>query len=157
MTTAMSDIDISAPISAVYNQWTQFETFPTFMSGVVDVVQHDDDQLSWHVSVGGAERAFATRITEQVPDDRIAWKSIAGPEQAGVVTFHRLSDDETRVRLQIEWEPEGLTEHVGAMLQVDDAQVASDLREFKRLMEANGFETGGWRGTIDRPSDATGR
>lgn len=157
MATAASDIDISCPISTVYNQWTQFESFPQFMSGVKQVNQVNDDELLWHVSVGGAERAFGARITEQIPDERIAWTGIAGADQAGVVTFHRLSDDSTRVRLQIEWQPEGATEKAGAMLQLDDMQVAKDLQEFRRLIESNGFETGAWRGTIDRAADETGR
>ncbi len=157
MATATSDIDISAPISVVYNQWTQFETFPQFMSGVNHVEQLSDEELVWHVTVGSADRAFSARITEQTPDERIAWASREGPKQAGVVTFHRLDDDQTRVRLQIEWEPEGVTEKVGSFLQIDDAQVAKDLREFKQLIESNGFETGAWRGSIDRPADETGR
>lgn len=157
MATAASDIDIASPISTVYNQWTQFETFPQFMSGVKGVEQVNDDELLWHVSVSGAERAFGARITEQIPDERIAWTGTGGAEQSGVVTFHRLSDDSTRVRLQIEWQPEGLTETMGAVLQLDDRQVAKDLKEFKRLIETNGFETGAWRGTIDRPADETGR
>lgn len=157
MATVTSDIDIEAPISTVYNQWTQFEEFPAFMDGVEQIEQGDDETLHWRVSIGGVDREFDARITEQHPDERIAWQSTSGPQQAGVVTFHRLDDEHTRVRLQLEWQPEGLTENVGAVLQLDDAQVASDLREFKRLIESNGFETGAWRGTIERPTDGTGR
>lgn len=157
MATVTSDIDIDAPISTVYNQWTQFEEFPAFMNGVEHIEQRDDETLHWRVNIGGAEREFDARITEQHPDERIAWQATTGPEQAGVVTFHRLDDDRTRVRLQLEWEPEGVTENMGAILQFDNAQVSHDLREFKRLLESNGFETGAWRGTIERPTDGTGR
>lgn len=157
MATVTSDIDIDAPISTVYNQWTQFEQFPAFMKGVEHIEQRDDETLHWRVSVAGAEREFEARIAEQNPDERIAWHTTSGPKQAGVVTFHRLDEDRTRVRLQLEWEPEGFTETAGAILQLDDAQVAYDLREFKRLIESNGFETGAWRGSIDRPADGTGR
>lgn len=153
MPTVTSDIDIQLPIRTVYNQWTQFEDFPAFMQGVEEVRQLDDSTLAWRVRVAGVEREFTAAITEQIPDERIAWKSVAGPTQAGVVTFHRLDDDQTRVRLQLEWEPEGFVEHAGAALQLDDGQVAASLREFARLLETNGFETGAWRGTVDRPGD----
>lgn len=157
MATVTSDIDIEMPVSTVYNQWTQFEDFPAFMSGVKAIQQRADDELHWEVSVGGVEREFEARITEQQPDERIAWRSLNGPDQSGVVTFHRLDDDSTRVRLQLDWDPEGFVEKVGAMLQLDDAQVAMDLKRFKELIESNGFETGAWRGSIDRAPDASGR
>jgi uncharacterized membrane protein len=153
MHTVTSDIDIGLPVRTVYNQWTQFEDFPAFMWGVEEVRQIDETRLSWRVRVAGVEREFIAEITEQSPDERIAWKSVEGPQQAGVVTFHRLDDDQTRVRLQLEWDPEGFVEQAGALLQLDDAQVGADLREFARLLETNGFETGAWRGTIDRPGD----
>ena len=156
MHTVSSDIDIDLPVRTVYNQWTQFEDFPAFMTGVEEVRQLSDDTLSWRVRVAGAEREFTAMITEQVPDERVAWKSLSGPQQAGVVTFHRLGDAQTRVRLQLEWEPQGFVEQAGAVLQLDDAQVASDLREFARLLESNGFETGEWRGKIERPEDSAG-
>jgi len=153
MHTVTSEIDISMPIESVYNQWTQFESFPAFMSGVEEVRQLGDTHTHWRVRVGGAEREFDAEITEQTPDQRIAWRSTSGPQQAGVVTFHRLNAEETRVRLQLEWDPEGFVEKVGAALQLDDGQVASDLRSFKSLIESNGFETGAWRGSVDRPGD----
>lgn len=157
MDTVTNDIDIEMPISTVYNQWTQFEDFPAFMSGVKAIHQGTDDELHWEVSVAGVKREFDARITEQVPDERIAWRSVSGPEQAGVVTFHRLDNDTTRVRLQLDWDPDGFVEKVGALLQLDDVQVAKDLKRFKELIESNGFETGAWRGEIDRAADATGR
>ena len=157
MATVTSDIDIEVPISTVYNQWTQFEDFPAFMSGVKSIRQGADDQLHWDVSVGGVEREFDARITEQLPDERIAWTSVSGPDQSGVVTFHRLIDTTTRVRLQLDWDPDGFVEKLGALLQLDDMQVARDLKRFKDLIESNGFETGAWRGSIDREADATGR
>lgn len=153
MHTVTSDIDIGLPVRTVYNQWTQFEDFSAFMWGVEEVRQIDETRLAWRVRVAGVEREFIAEITEQSPDERIAWKSVEGPQQAGVVTFHRLDDDQTRVRLQLEWEPEGFVEQAGALLQLDDAQVGADLREFARLLETNGFETGAWRGAIDRPGD----
>ena len=157
MTSIEKTIDVDAPISAVYNQWTQFEDFPQFMSGVESITQIDDAHLHWKVSIAGVEREFDAEITEQHPDERVAWKSTDGPIHAGAVSFYRLSDDSTRVTLQIDWQPEGLVEKVGSVLQADDLQVANDLANFKKLIEERGRETGGWRGDIDRAPDATGR
>lgn len=151
MSTVSSEIDVDVPVTAAYNQWTQFEDFPAFMSGVVQVIQRDHKTLYWMIDVAGAKREFDAVITEQIPDVRIAWKSTTGPEQAGVVTFHRLNDNETRIRLQLEWSPEGFVETAGALLQIDDAQVGRDLQEFKRLIESRGFETGAWRGEVTPP------
>ena len=153
MSTVTSDIDIDMPIGAVYNQWTQFEDFPAFMSGVDAVRQIDDTHLRWQVSVGGVEREFDAVISEQTPEERIAWNSVDGPNHAGVVTFHRLNDTTTRVRLQLEWEPKGFVEHAGAALNIDQAEVSRDLQEFARLLETNGFATGAWRGDVDRPDE----
>ena len=157
MSTVESDIDVEVPISVAYNQWTQFEEFPRFMGGVDSVTQLDDTHLHWKVSIGGVEREFDAVITEQVPDNRVAWKSVDGTTQAGVVNFHRLNDDTTRVSARIEWEPEGFVENAGAALQADSMQVKKDLQAFKEIIEAQGFESGGWRGAVDRDPDATGR
>jgi uncharacterized membrane protein len=151
MHTVTGEIDVDQPIRTVYNQWTQFEDFPAFMGGVHEVRQLDDTTNYWRVTVGGVEREFETQITEQEPDMRIAWKSTGGPQHAGVVTFHRLNDHQTRVSLQLDWDPEGFVETVGAVLKIDTMQVQGDLKEFKRLLESNGFETGAWRGSVDRP------
>ncbi|WP_411721190.1 SRPBCC family protein [Mycetocola sp.] len=157
MATVKSDIDVSVPISTAYNQWTQFESFPQFLSGVDNVVQKTDTLTHWKVSVAGVTREFDAEITEQHPDERIAWKSTGGEDHAGVVTFHRLSDAETRISLQLDWTPQGIVEKAGALLQVDDIQIGRDLKKFKELIESNGFETGAWRGSVDREPDATGR
>ena len=157
MATVNSDIDVHAPISTVYNQWTQFESFPQFLSGVDEVVQKTDTTTHWTVSIAGVTREFDAEITEQNPDERIAWKSTGGEDHAGVVTFHRLSDDETRISVRLDWAPKGVVEKAGALLQVDDIQIGHDLKKFKELIESNGFETGSWRGSVDRAPDATGR
>ncbi len=157
MSTIQKTVDVRVPVSTAYNQWTQFEEFPHFMDGVESITQRDDKNLHWQVNVGGVEREFDAEITEQHPDERVAWRSIEGPDHAGVVTFHRLSEDETRVSLQLEWDPDGFVEKAGSLLQFDDRQVAGDLKRFKRFIESRGTETGGWRGDIDRAPDATGR
>jgi uncharacterized membrane protein len=157
LSTVKSDIDVNVPISVAYNQWTQFESFPQFMGGIDSITQVDDTHTHWKVSIAGIKREFDAEITEQQPDERVAWNSIGGEDHAGVVTFHRIADDQTRVSVQLDWKPEGLVEKVGALLQVDDIQIDRDLHRFKELIESNGFETGAWRGTVDRAPDATGR
>ena len=152
MTTVEEHIDVEVPIRTAYNQWTQFESFPRFMEGVEEVRQLDDTHLHWRVKAAGAEREFDAVITEQHPDERVAWKSTQGPRQAGVVTFHRLSNDRTRVTTQIEWTPEGLAEKAGAFLGADDRRVKGDLRRFKSFIEERGRETGGWRGDVSPPA-----
>ena len=122
-----------------------------------EVVQVTDTSTHWKVSIAGVKREFDAEITEQHPDERVAWKSTTGEDHAGVVTFHRLSDSETRISLQLDWKPQGIVEKAGALLQVDDIQIGRDLKKFKELIESNGFETGAWRGSVDREPDATGR
>jgi uncharacterized membrane protein len=143
-------IDVHVPVQTAYNQWTQFESFPHFMGGVESIVQQDDKRLHWKTKIGGVEREFDAEITEQHPDERVAWKSTDGTTHAGVVTFHKLADDETRVTVQLDWEPEGLTEKAGAAVGVDDHQVKSDLNRFKEFIESRGSETGAWRGDVPR-------
>jgi len=157
MTTVTKSIDVDVPITTAYNQWTQFETFPEFMSGVDSVKQIDDTHTHWTVDIAGVEREFDATITEQHPDERVAWNSTDGTTHAGVVTFHRLADDETRVTVQLDWQPEGLVENIGAVIGVDDLQVARDLKKFKELIEAQGVEEGAWRGDVSRAPDASGR
>ncbi|WP_225753707.1 SRPBCC family protein [Actinotalea sp. Marseille-Q4924] len=151
MPSVQESIDVDVPLSTVYNQWTQFEDFPHFMGGVEQVTQVSDTLTHWKTSIGGVEREFDAEITEQHPDERVAWKSIDGKTHAGVVTFHRLSDTSTRVMVQIDWETESLAEKAGAALGVDDRQVKKDLARFKEFIEARGAETGGWRGDVEHP------
>ncbi|WP_077490374.1 SRPBCC family protein [Sinomonas mesophila] len=150
MATVHETIDVAVPVSTAYNQWTQFETFPEFMGGVESVVQQDDTHLHWTTKVAGQKREFDTVITEQHPDERIAWKSLEGVELAGVVTFDRLSDMESRVSVDFQWDPDTAAEKIGAAFGADSAQVKSDLRKFKEFVESHGA-TGAWRGEIDTP------
>ena len=148
MATVEQSIEVDVPLSTAYNQWTQFESFPHFMSGVDDVQQVNDTLTHWKTSIGGVEREFDAEITEQHPDERVAWRAVDGKTHAGVVTFHRLSDSSTKVMVQIDWETESLTEKTGAAVGLDDMQVKSDLKKFKEFIESRGVESGGWRGDI---------
>jgi uncharacterized membrane protein len=145
-------IDVDVPVHTAYNQWTQFEDFPNFMGGVERITQQDDTHTHWKTKIGGVEREFDAEITEQHPDERVAWKSTDGTTHAGVVTFHRLAEDKTRVTVQLDWEPEGVAEKAGAIVGVDDHQVKADLERFKKFIENRGSETGAWRGEVENPS-----
>lgn len=146
MSQVVESVDVDVPVTVAYNQWTQFESFPHFMGGVEEVIQVDDVTNHWVTNIAGVTREFDTRITEQLPDERIAWRSTGGDvDQAGVVTFHRLEPAKTRVMIQIDWEPSGVTEQAGSALGIDDRQVKADAKRFKEFIESRGDATGGWR------------
>jgi uncharacterized membrane protein len=150
MDTIVKWIDVTAPPQMAYNQWTQFEEFPRFMEGVERVAQLDDARLHWMATVGGVRRAWFARITEQIPDERIAWVAEGGAFNTGVVTFHHLSPRRTRVTLQLEYEPRGFVERAGAALGVVATRIHDDLERFRDFIEARGREAGAWRETIER-------
>ncbi|KAB2362766.1 SRPBCC family protein [Actinomadura montaniterrae] len=151
MSTITESVNVTVPIRVAYDQWTQFEDFPRFMEGVEEIRQVDDTTLHWTVRVAGVTRRFEARVTEQLPDERVAWTSTEGPAHAGVVTFHRLDDDTTRVTAQMEFDPEGFVEKAGDRAGALHRRVKDDLRRFKTFIEARGVQTGGWRGKVDRP------
>ncbi|HEY2833230.1 MAG TPA: SRPBCC family protein [Sporichthyaceae bacterium] len=150
MASVTETIDVAVDVTTAYNQWTQFESFPKFMDGVEQIRQTDDTHLHWKTNIGGVTREFDTEITEQHPDERVAWKSTDGTTHAGVITFHKLDAKSSRVTAQIDWQPEGLVEKAGALVGVDDHRVKSDLKRFKKFMEDHGSETGQWRGDVPR-------
>lgn len=150
MTTAKKSIDVDCHVTTAYNQWTQFEEFPKFMEGVEDVTQVGNRHLHWKVEIDGVKREFDATITEQIPDTRIAWKAEGEVKQAGVVDFHKLSQDSTRVDLLLDMEPEGLVEQAGDKLGFVERRVAKDLRSFKDFVESRPHPTGAWRGEVPR-------
>ncbi|GAA3425682.1 SRPBCC family protein [Streptosporangium sandarakinum] len=153
MSTIEQSIDVNVPIRTAYNQWTQFESFPEFMEGVESIKQLTDTRTAWVVEIAGVRREFEAEITEQHPDERVAWKSVDRPHQAGVVTFHHLGPESTRVTLQMEYDPEGFVEKMGDWLQIVRTRVRGDLERFKTFIEARGGETGAWRGDVPGPQD----
>ena len=116
MATIEQSIDVEVPVETAYNQWTQFEEFPRFMDGVEEVRQLDDTHLHWVAELGGSRHEWDAVITEQHPDERVAWRNTDGKDNAGVVTFHRLDDDRSRVMVQIDFVPEGIEEKLGTAL-----------------------------------------
>jgi uncharacterized membrane protein len=144
-------VEVDVPVRTAYNQWTQFESFPEFMEGVEEVRQLDDTHTHWVTRVGGVTREFDATITEQLPDERVAWSTANGPDHAGVITFHRIGDSTTRVTAQMEIDPEGFVENVADKLGVLDLRVRGDMQRFKNFIEKRGQETGAWRGEVGRP------
>ena len=154
MSSISRSIEIDVPVDTAYVQWTQFEQFPKFMNGVVQVQQLDDKRLRWSADVGGRIEHWEAEITEQIPDWKIAWRSTTGAKNAGTVTFDKVGERKTRVHLQMEYEPAGVIEKMGDVLGVLAARIDEDLKRFKSFIEARGVETGAWRGEI-HPEDAS--
>jgi len=146
----LESLDVQVPVRTAYDQWTQFESFPRFMDGVKTVRQLDETTLEWVADVAGQEKRWTAKITEQDPDQRIAWTSIDGAHNAGVVTFHRIDDGTTRVALQLDVDPDGPVENIGDALGLVTRQVKGDLKRFKEFVEERGQETGAWRGKVEQ-------
>ena len=150
MSTITEIVDVEVPVSTAYNQWTQFEEFPRFMEGVEQVRQMTDTKLHWVAEIAGQKREWDAEITEQTPDQRIAWRSVDGATNSGVVTFHRLAEGRSKVMLQLEFEPEGIVEKAGDKLGVVKTRTKADLNRFKEFIESQGRESGAWRGEVDQ-------
>jgi uncharacterized membrane protein len=118
------------------------------MEGVEQVDQIDDKRLHWVANVGGKRKEWDTEITEQIPEQHIAWRSINGPENSGVVHFTQRDHGHTLITLQMKYEPEGLMEKMGDAMGLMSRRVESDLQRFKDFIQHRGTETGAWRGEI---------
>jgi uncharacterized membrane protein len=150
MSIVHKSIEVDVPVSTAYNQWTQFESFPQFMHGVESITQIDDTHTHWVTKIAGVRREFDAEITEQEPDNMIAWRSAVGDTggHAGRVKFEALSPMRTRIDIALEWEPDGLVEKVGSATGIDQHQVNADTERFKKLIERQGQESGSWRGEV---------
>ncbi len=149
-------IEVDRPVNSVYNQWTQFETFPAFMHGVTEVRQVDDTHLHWKAMLGGKDVEWDAEITVQEPDQRITWKSVSGARNAGTVRFMPLGESSTEVRLVMAYETRGAYENLGRAIGAIDARVKQTLRDFKEFAESHAFETGAWRGKVGQPQRRAG-
>lgn len=154
MSTITESVDVQVPVSRAYNQWTQFETFPSFMEAVEEVRQLDDTHTHWVTKIGGVTREFNATITEQHPDERVAWKADSGPNHAGVITFHRLDDNTTRVTAQMDIDPDGFVEQAADKLGILNRRLKGDMQRFKDFIEQRGQATGAWREDVRRPGSA---
>lgn len=156
MDTITETIEVDVPVRTAYDQWTQFEQFPNFMDNVEKVEQLTDSELRWHASIAGSDETFRTRITNQVPDQRISWTTLRGDvEHKGLVTFEDLGGNRTRIKLEMEHDPQGGLEKLGSALGLDDRAVSKDLKNFKQFIEERGEATGAWRGEIRNGSVTT--
>ncbi len=142
-------LEVDVPVRVAYDQWTQFEAFPKFMDGVDRVIQVDDTTLEWTASIAGVVKNWRAEITEQRPDELVAWRSIDGARNDGAVSFESLGTDRTRLELQLDVEPDGLVEKAGDALGVVERRVRGDLERFKEFVESRGQATGAWRGKVD--------
>ena len=148
-TTVEQEIEVEVPVSTAYNQWTQFEEFPSFMEGVDEVRQLDDTLLHWAATVSGKKAEWDAKILEQVPARRIVWESVDGKQTRGAVTFEPAGSGlRTRIRLNMSYTPGGITEKVGSAIGLDDRRVRGDLERFRELIEARHAASGAWRGEI---------
>lgn len=148
MQTIEKSIEVNVPSSTVYNQWTQFEEFPRFMDGVEEVQQLGDKRLHWKAKIAGKTKEWDAEIFEQIPDERIAWRSTSGAKNSGMVNFFPVGTSATRITLSLTYEPEGAIEKMGDAVGVVSGRVEGDLKRFKEFIESRGSETGGWRGEI---------
>ena len=142
-------IEVRCPVRTVYNQWTQFEEFPKFMSGVKEVRQLDDTHQHWHAEIWGKDKEWDAELVEQVPDQRISWRSTTpDTPNGGTVRFEPLGPDRTRIDLTMEYEPQGTVENVGDALGALSRRVQTTVEQFKDFIESRGAETGAWRGEV---------
>ena len=141
-------IEVEVPVRTAYNQWTQFEEFPEFMEGIQEVRQLDETRLHWTASIAGRQKEWDARITEQVPDERVAWVSESGAQNDGIVQFRAVGPDRTLIEVTMDFEPEGLVENVGNALGMAGGRIEGDLERFKEFIETRGVESGAWRGQV---------
>jgi uncharacterized membrane protein len=148
MAEVRESIDVNVPVSTAYNQWTQFEEFPTFMEGVKSVMQIDDTHLRWVAEVGGKTHEWEAEIVEQVPDKLIAWRSVDGKGVDGAVMFEHDGPDRTGIDVHFKWDSDGILESLGSALGIDNRRVKGDLERFRERIERQGLESGAWRGEV---------
>ncbi|WP_069753194.1 SRPBCC family protein [Streptomyces sp. EN16] len=147
--TIVEDIDVGVPVREAYDQWTQFQEFSSFAKGVVSVEKADDTTSNWKVKVAKSTRSWKANVTEQVPDERITWTTEGAKGTVkGVVTFHAITDDLTRVLLVLEYFPKGLFEKTGNIWRAQGRRARLDLKLYRKFIMMRGEATDSWRGEI---------
>jgi uncharacterized membrane protein len=157
MSTIEKTVDVNVPVRTAYDQWTQFESFPQFMEGVESVKQLNDRRLHWKAEIGGVTREWDAEIVDQTPDQRVTWRATEGAKNDGTISFasHELGSS-TRVTMRLDYEPEGMVEKTGDMLNIVERRVEGDLERFKDFIESRGAETGAWRGEVKPTGEVRG-
>ncbi|MFD0692022.1 SRPBCC family protein [Actinomadura fibrosa] len=153
LTNIVEEIDIGAPRRLVYDQWTLFQEYPSFMKKVVSVDQASEEKLNWKARIFWSSRSWQSTIIEQVPDEHIVWRSKAAKGQVdGTVSFHELTPNLTRVLLVLEYRPQGLFERTGNLWRAQGRRVRLELKHFRRHVMTHSLnhpeEVEGWRGEI---------
>jgi hypothetical protein len=153
VTNIVESIDVGVPLKVAYNQWTQFTDFPSFMKKVESVDQEEEQKLNWKAQVLWSHREWEADIQEQIPDERIIWRSKgAKGHPDGAVTFHELSPNMTRILLVLEYYPQGLFEHTGNLWRAQGRRARLELKHFRRHVMSQAIlhpeEIEGWRGVI---------
>jgi uncharacterized membrane protein len=148
MATVEKSIEVNLPVRTVYNQWTQVEEFPRFMDGIEEVRQLDDTRSHWRAAIAGFEVEWDAEITEQIPDQQVAWRTSNGPEHTGVVKFAPIGEGRTRVSVALGYDPQKVD--ASARDNRGDAErgIEGDLQRFKKFIESRGKATGAWRGEV---------
>lgn len=156
MSTHTETAVVDVPVRVAYDQWTQFESYPAFMDHVESVQQLTDDRNHWNVQIMGVSREYDAQILRQEPDQVIAWRSTEGPEQAGEVMFEPVAADQTKVTLQLRFEPDDAAENIGDALGFVSRATRKSLDQFKEFIENRGDATGQWRGEVPAPGVVRG-
>lgn len=136
MASIVETLDIDAPVAASYALWADVTRWPEFLHHVDRVERVDDTTFRWWLDVPGADEEFTARLTEVIPEKRIAWKTVGGVEHAGVVDFHWISDERSQITFQVDYEPHGFVEKLGALLDLDTVLANYDLGQFKTAVES---------------------
>ncbi|MBA2947414.1 SRPBCC family protein [Streptomyces himalayensis] len=149
----VEEVDVGVPVSVAYNQWTQFEEFPSFMKKVEVVEQTSDTELDWKAKIFLSTREWHSEILEQVPDKRIVWRSDAVKGYVdGAVTFHELAPDLTKVLLVLQYHPKGLFELSGNLWRAQGRRARLELKHYRRHLMTEALlhpeKVEGWRGEV---------
>jgi uncharacterized membrane protein len=148
-TVIIESVDVGVDLRTAYDQWTKYQDFSTFAKGVKSASRADDTQSDWQMKIFWSNRSWKAKTTEQIPDDRISWTSEgAKGTTKGVVSFHRLDDNLTRVLLVIEYYPQGLFEKTGNIWRAQGRRARLDLKNYVRFITLKGEAEDGWRGEI---------
>ena len=142
-------VDVAVPIETAYNQWTQFEDWPTFMHRVTRVTQEDECTVSFATKIWGKTKEFEAKIETQRPEERIKWRVSSGITHSGVVTFHELAPRLTRIELTFDVDPGSLIEKAARGMRHVKRAARADLHRYKAFIEMEELETGAWRGVIE--------
>jgi len=127
--------DVAVPVDKAYQAWTQFEEFPKFMHRVLEVNKDDQNKIHWREKIWFSTREWDGEITERRKNDRIAWKSVSGTQHSGVISFHKLDSNLTRVLVTLDFVPSGILEKMASGMRFVKRAVEADLARFKAYVE----------------------